>query len=105
MSFLNQRKNTTNFKYYKYLDIGLLVVLVCIGNIYGIVPTVQAQTMSNKNYIIQTEGIDQVSNATITTTNSKQSSIDPSVSEGVNFKVRTGFENIASTLPFSVSLS
>ena len=31
--------------------------------------------------------------------------LSPVVSEGVNFKIRAGLENIASTLPFSVSLS
>src|SRR3989304_7245459 len=63
-------------------------------------PTASGQIMSNKNYIIETEGVDTISGVTKATGNP-----DPTVSEGVNFKVRTGFGNLPSASPFSVSLS
>lgn len=79
-------------------NIGLLVILVFIGSICGISPPLaQAQTMSNQDYIITPD------------TNSQSQptagEIKPFTSEGVNFKVRSGFENTTSVLPFSVSLS
>lgn len=67
-----------------------------------------AQTMSNKDYIIKMQGFNTISGTTANTDYSIRSTagdLSPVVSEGVNFKVRTGLENIASTLPFSVSLS
>ncbi len=67
-----------------------------------------AQIMSNKDYILQTEKFNAVSNAT-KDQNYKLRSIDKEpgtvASEGVNFQVRTRFTNIAATTPFSVFLS
>jgi len=71
------------------------------------VPTAQGQTMSNKNYILKTEGLDTASNVA-TSEDKPQSTVgkkESVVSGGVNFKVKAGFENIAPNLPFSVSLS
>lgn len=56
------------------------------------------QTMSNQNYIIKTEGFNTISGVTAV------GNLNPAVSEGVNFKVKTGFENLVS-IPFSISLS
>lgn len=71
-------------------------------------PTAGAQTMSNEDYIIKMQGFNTISGTTANTDYSIRSTagdLSPVVSEGVNFKVRTGFENVASALPFSVSLS
>lgn len=62
-----------------------------------------AQTMSNQNYIIQTQEINATTN--VADTEKPESKIDPLLSEGVNFKVKSGFENPSSTLPFSILLS
>ena len=71
-------------------------------------PTAHAQTMSNKDYIIKMQDFNTISGTT-TNTNYKVKStageLSPVVSEGVNFKVRTRFENLPSALPFSISLS
>lgn len=64
----------------------------------------EAQTMSNQNYIIQTQDVNTVTNVSATT-EKPESKPDPFTSEGVNFKVRSGFENLVSVLPFSISLS
>lgn len=66
------------------------------------------QTMYNKDYILKTQGINAVSAVTSNTDYQLRSTageLNPEVLGGVNFKVRTGFENTASALPFSVSLS
>jgi len=85
-----------------YWTIGLFVYLF-IGLF---LPRAAGQTMSNKDYILKTQGF----NAILGTTEGADykvipRDISPVVSERVNSKVRTGFENIASILPFSVSLS
>lgn len=67
-----------------------------------------AQTMSNDNYIIKMQGFNTLSGVTEEEDYSLRSTVgdlSPGTSEGVNFKVKTGFENRASTLPFSISLS
>lgn len=67
-----------------------------------------AQTMSNKDYIIKTQGLNSISGVTAGQDYKVRSTLgdlSPAVSEGVNFRVRSGFENIVSALPFSVSLS
>jgi len=64
--------------------------------------------MSNQNYIIRAGSVNPVSE-----TAAKQyseikppvSDLGPITSEGVNFKIRTGFNNLKTDLPFSVSLS
>ena len=71
-------------------------------------PLAGAQTMSNQNYKIKMQEFNSISGTTTNTDYTVRSTVGelaPIVSEGVNFKVRTGFENIASTLPFSASLS
>ena len=76
--------------------------------IYTTVTPASAQTMSNKDYIIKMQGFNTISGTTTSTDYNVRSTVgelSPVVSEGVNFKVRTGFENVASVLPFSVSLS
>lgn len=67
-----------------------------------------AQTMSNDNYIIKMQGFNAISGETSGENYKLRSTVgdlSPVVSEGVNFKVRTGFENLASNLPFSILLS
>ncbi len=81
-----------------YLPIGLLVYLF-IGLF---LPTASGQTMSNQNYIIQTQNINSVTNLSANT--EREAKIDPSISEGVNFKVKTGFETLVPATPFSFSL-
>ena len=69
-------------------------------------PKAVAQTMSNQNYIIQTEGINAVSNTTLDANNLKPETENLSLknNEGVNFKTKSGFDNTPSS-PFSLSLS
>lgn len=67
-----------------------------------------AQTMSNDNYIIRMQGFNAISGVTAGNDYKVRSTVgdlSPVVSEGVNFKIKAGFENLASTLPFSISLS
>ena len=96
---------------YKNFKICLAIVLIIHTTCYLLLntaPTAHAQTMSNKDYILKTEGLNTVSGVTSSGDYKLRSTVgdlSPAVSEGVNFKVRTGFEKIASTLPFSVSLS
>lgn len=66
------------------------------------------QTMSNKDYIIKMQGFNTISGTTTNTDYSMRSivgGLSPVVSEGVNFKIKAGFENTEPSLPFSVSLS
>lgn len=66
------------------------------------------QTMSNQDYILKSQGLNSVSGVTSNTDYQIRSTVgelSPFVSEGVNFKVSAGFENVVSTLPFSASLS
>lgn len=78
------------------------------GGLLVISPVAQAQTMSNKDYIIKMQGFNAVSGVTTGENLNLRSTVggsSPVVSEGVNFKVKAGFENLASTLPFSISVS
>ncbi len=64
--------------------------------------------MSNKDYIIKTQGLNTTSGVTAGGDYKVRSTVgasSPGVYEGVNFKVKTGFENILADLPFSVALS
>lgn len=92
-----------NFKIYFLLFVISYSLLV-------VTPSVRAQTMSNNDYIIKTQGLNTVSGATATAEKDDNlgptvNNLNPNVSEGVNFKVKSGFENLTSTLPFSISLS
>lgn len=92
------------------LRLKIILHLGLIGVCYlfvGLFPfRLYAQSMSNNNYIIQTEEINPVS-ATDLNSNSKPSveKQDPNVSESVNVKVRSGFGSELTKLPFSASLS
>ncbi len=85
---------------YKNFKICLIFVFLLLTT-----PLVRAQTMSNNDYIIKTEDLNIASPLFIQNYNSKPVPSDPSVSEGVNFKVKSGFDNAASSLAFPVSLS
>lgn len=83
-----------------------LILFICLF-IGLLARSAVAQTMSNKDYIIKIQGFNTVSG--VTTGDYKLRStageFSPGVYEGVDFKVKSGFENIASNLPFSASLS
>jgi len=67
-----------------------------------------AQTMSNKDYIIQMDGFNTssgLSQGSDLKINSDIGNLNSNTSEGVNYQVKTGFENTASSLPFSIELS
>ncbi|MDO8583141.1 MAG: hypothetical protein Q7R51_01275 [bacterium] len=68
-------------------------------------PKTEAQTMTNNDYIIKTENLNPFSNSTEQSEDSVAKETNPSISEGVNFRVKSGFENIKSSLSFSASLS
>jgi len=71
-------------------------------------PAASGQTMSNEDYIIKTQLLNAVSGLTESIDYKVRSTVgdaNPATSEGVNFKVKTGFENIVAELPFSVTLS
>lgn len=92
---------------YKNLKIYLLLLVTCYLLLVT-APTAQAQTMSNKDYIIKTERFNAVSGTTTGNDyvlRSTMGELNPFTSEGVNFKVKAGFENAESALPFSVTLS
>ena len=90
-----------------------LIVLLSMGLLgylfIGLfLPPAGGQSMSNKDYKIKMQGFNTISGTTTNTDYQLRSTVgdlSPVISEGVNFKVRAGLENIASTLPFSVSLS
>ena len=94
----------------KYNQLILISIFFILATCYILLDTapVGAQTMSNKDYKVKMQGFNTISGTTTNTDYQLRSTVgdlSPVVSEGVNFKVRTGLENIASTLPFSVSLS
>jgi hypothetical protein len=60
-----------------------------------------AQTMSNQDYIVQSQGFNPILNAPETSV----ANSDKTVLQGVNFKIRTGFESLTTTTPFSIGLS
>lgn len=67
-----------------------------------------AQTMSNDDYIIKMQGFNATSGVNANSNYNLRSTTggySPASSEGVNYKVATGFENLEAALPFSVSLS
>lgn len=64
----------------------------------------KAQTMLNDSYIINNQSIDTISNINLTQDDqTKTPSPKSDISEGVNFKVKSGFSD--TSLPFSASLS
>jgi hypothetical protein len=67
----------------------------------------QALNMSNDNFIIKTQGFNAVSGMTENKSDGLKATTGnlQEISGGVNFKAKAGFENLAATLPFSVSLS
>lgn len=67
-----------------------------------------AQTMSNQNYILRTQGFNSISGLAEgqnTKVRSTIGEISTEGFEGVNYKVRAGFENAKTILPFSIALS
>lgn len=85
-------------------------ILIIFNTLYFILNTgtALAQTMSNDNYIIKMQGFNSLSGVTSGEDYKLRSAVgdlSPVVSEGVNFRVKTGFESLASSLPFSISLS
>lgn len=90
------------------LHFGFLILIFNFSFLIFNLRLAEAQTMSNKDYILKTQGLNSLSGTTSNETYELRSSageLGTAVGEGVNFKVRTGFENIESALPFSVSLS
>jgi len=73
------------------------------------VMTVNAQQpMSNGDYIIRTNSLNTVSESVSDLgykANPTPTNLGPIISEGVNYKIMTGFENLKTTLSFSVSIS
>jgi len=104
-----------SIKYLKkifFLFILATCYLLALSRVEGLLataaPTAQAQTMSNKDYTIKTEDVDMTSDITTKRDYETGSAVDnlgPVASGEVNYKVKTGFENLASAHPFSVSLS
>jgi len=85
-----------------------LLVFLTFAFLFFNLRSAVAQTMSNESYIIKMQGFNTISGVTAGKDYNLRSTVgglSPISSEGVNFKVKTGFENLASTLPFSVSLS
>lgn len=97
---------------YKVLSIKYLIkiffLLLLVTCYLLLVTPSTAQTMSNENYIIKMQDFNAISGITKDQDYNLRSTVgdlSPVISEGVNFKVKTGFENLASTLPFSILLS
>jgi hypothetical protein len=93
---------------YKKISFFFIIVFIIHATCYMLHATpAQALTMSNENYVIKTEDFNVISGVTENDDYKLKSTtgdLNTDVSEGVNFKVKTGFENVVSTLPFSVSL-
>jgi len=69
---------------------------------------VQAQTMSNDNYIMKMQELNAISGISTGEDyklRSTAGNLSSGILEGTNFKVRMGIENPASTSPFSILLS
>lgn len=84
--------------------IGLFVYLL-VGLFLS---TANAQTMSNKDYIIEVQGFNAASGTTVNTNYTLRSTageVATGVSENEDFKIKAGFENIVSSSPFFASLS
>lgn len=84
--------------------------LLLIVNCYLLIAATpaRAQTMSNQDYIIKMQGFNATSGVVSDQNQNLRVTVggySPNSSEGVNFKVKTGFENLTATLPFSISLS
>ena len=87
------------------VSLALIFILYTSYQIRNAAPLAQAQTMSNDNYIIKMQGFNAISGVTSGKDYELRSTVgdlSPIVGEGVNFKVKTGFENLASNLPFSI---
>lgn len=98
---IKMQKNRSKLK--KSVYFGFLIVIFTLSLSKGSflilsLRSASAQTMSNQNYIIKTEGFNTISGVTAV------GDLNPIAPEGVNFKAKTGFENLAS-IPFSISLS
>lgn len=85
----------------------LLLVFLSFEFLFLNLSRAAGQTMSNQNYIIQTEKIDTASDATANADYNSPAAgkSNSNISEGVNFKIKKGFENLAPAVPFSISLS
>lgn len=86
----------------------LLFILTTYYILHATVSPAGAQTMTNQNYILKTQGFNAVSGVTKDENYNLRSNVrefTPISGEGVNFRVKTGFENTLSSLPFSISLS
>lgn len=98
---------------YKVLSIKYLIKtfsLSILATLYLLLNTASAdaQTMSNQDYIIKMQDFDTASGVTAGDDYELRSTVgglSPVDSGGVNFKVKTGFENLASAAPFSIHLS
>lgn len=92
---------------YLVLHSGLIGLLVCLF-IGLFLSSASAQTMSNKDYIIQIQGFNAASGTTTNanyTLRSTAGEVATGVSENEDFKIKAGFENIVSSSPFFVLLS
>ena len=88
--------------------ISIVLLLVTCYLLLVTPPKAAGQTMSNKDYKIKMQGFNSISGTTNNADYEVRSivgELSPVVSEGVNFKVRSGIENSAADLPFSASLS
>lgn len=91
----------------KYLFIILVIPSTCCILLNTSSPA-HAQTMSNENYIIEMQDFNAISNVSGDQDYKLRSTtggLNPAISEGVNFKVTSGFENLPSAFPFTISLS
>ncbi len=84
-------------------SLAVLFVACCLLLIF-ISPSAHAQTMSNDNYTIQTQDVNTVTNVSASI-DKPEANADPSVSEGVNFKIKKGFQDAPLNSPFNIDLS
>lgn len=91
---------------HRNMKLFFLSLLVACYLLLVTAPKATAQTMSNQNYIIQTDKVDTVTNSETDKNSDLQADKNnPAVSGGVNFKIKAGFKDTPSDLPFSISLS
>jgi hypothetical protein len=92
---------------YEKLKKFLIILFVLLNTCYILhaATLVNAQTMSNQDYIIRNGNLNPVSDSASVTQPNPPADAKPTVSEGVNFKAIMGFKDFLSRPPFTVSLS
>lgn len=92
------------YRNFRILLILAFFILTTYYMLHATAPSAHAQTMSNQDYIIKLQDLDTIPADTLNTQPKLEAkTLNSNISEGVNFKVKSGFDNVS--LPFSIYLS